>query len=184
MNGFVWLDVHDDVRLLAGKLARRGISQRVAKVGTAASCRRRPALARHGIERVALQAVEVGGDLARIRGPAEVSSTPWRVRWNSCTPRKLSSDEIWRDTALCVSDSSPHACSSGGARPPRSNSRLAAWEFYGTWVGQRIGKASMHQDMHNTHVWVRINRLRKARQESTMSHIHLAPITGAHLRGL
>jgi hypothetical protein len=60
--------VHDDVRLLAGKLARRGISQRVAKVGTAASCRRRPTLARHGIERVALQAVEVGGDLARIRG--------------------------------------------------------------------------------------------------------------------
>ena len=90
----------------ADSAGRRGISQRVAKVGTAASCTPPPPWP------AITSSVSCSSPCKRLAtctaysAPRAVRATPWRVRWNSVTPTKASSAPIWRDTAPCVSASS------------------------------------------------------------------------------
>ena len=91
----------------ADNAGRRGISQRVAKVGTAASCTPPPPP-----WPAITSSVSCSSPCKRLAtctaysAPRAVRATPWRVRWNSATPTKDSSAPIWRDTAPCVSASS------------------------------------------------------------------------------
>ncbi|MNT38375.1 hypothetical protein D3C72_1745640 [compost metagenome] len=112
MNGFVYASICTTMSgCKPASEASRGISQRVANVGTEASCKAPPPPWRAMVSSVSRSRPSRRAAICRAyAAPALVSSTPWRVRWNSCTPRKLSSEDIWRDTALCVSDSSRAAC--------------------------------------------------------------------------